>query len=137
MIDDIGGHEIGIFAGEPVAAEGHHSLRHIERDDVAAAEPGRRDGGNRLEVVLGRQLGEGAVDQFASRLGIDVADDRDRQIVARKDAAHIIAQVGDADARHGFECALGVAAIGMVREGRLPPVVAADVVRIGGVAAQA
>ena len=49
--------------------------------------------GDRLEIVLGRQAAEHAVDQRAGGLGVDVADDRDRQLVAREHAAHIVAQV--------------------------------------------
>ena len=136
VIDDIAGHEIGIVAGEALPAEVDHRLRHVEIDHDAAAEPARRGVGDRLEVVLRRQAGEGAVDQRAGGLGVDVADDRDRQLVAREGAAHIVAQVVGGDARHRFQRALALAAVRMAGERGLPPAAAGETVGIGGVAPQ-
>ena len=136
MVDDIGGHEIGIVARDALAAEGDHRLRHVDIDDDAAAEPARTHRGDSLEIVFGRQAGEGAIDQFAGGHGIDVADDRNGQLVAREHAPHIVAQVGDGHARHRLQRALALTAVRMTGKRGLPPAAAGEVVRIGGIAAQ-
>jgi hypothetical protein len=38
VVDDVGGHEIRIFARDAGAAERHHRLRHVELDDDATSE---------------------------------------------------------------------------------------------------
>src|SRR5207245_9984905 len=50
VVDDIGGHEIGIAAGNARPAEIHHCLRHVEIDDDAAAQSLRYDWRERLEL---------------------------------------------------------------------------------------
>src|SRR5258708_6922305 len=60
VIDDIGGHEIGIAAGYSRPAEIHYRLRHLELADDPAAQllrDGRRD---RLELGLGPPRAAGA-----------------------------------------------------------------------------
>jgi len=75
----------------------HHRLRHIEMDDDAAAEPLRDDRGDRLELGLGRQRTEGAIEERAGGLGIDVADDGDLDVVARQRAPGIGLEIIDGD----------------------------------------
>ena len=70
-------------------AELHHRLRHVERDDDAAAQALRNDRRDRREVGFRRQRAEGAVDELAGGLGVDVADDGDLDIVARERATGI------------------------------------------------
>jgi len=62
-------------------------LRHIEMDDDPAAQLLRDDRRDRLELGLGRQRAEGAVDELSGGRRIDVADDGDLEIVARERCA--------------------------------------------------
>ncbi len=94
-------------------------------------------GRHRLEVVFHGQPGEGAVDQLAGGFGVDVADDRNGELVAREHATHVVAQIGGGDARHRFQRALAFAAIGVAGKGGAPPTAAGETVRIGGIAPQA
>jgi len=61
------------------AAERHHGLRHVERNEGALRRFGRLDIGHRGEAGLGRQCAERAVEQFAERGRVDIADHRDPQ----------------------------------------------------------
>ena len=105
-------------------------------NDDAAAESWRGRLGHRLEIVLRRQRGEGAVDQLAGGRGVDVADDGNRQPVAREYAGNIVAHVGGGDARHRLQRAAALEAVGVTGKGGRPPVAAGDVVGAGGGAAQ-
>src|SRR5258707_4129558 len=128
VIDDIGGHEIGIAAGYSRPAEIHYRLRHIEMDDDPAAQLLRDDRRDRLELGLGRQRAEGAVDKLSGGRRLHVAHGGDLWIVARERAPGGGSQVVDGDLGHGFERAVHRLAVGMVGEGRCPPVAARHVV---------
>ena len=52
----------GILARDSRSAEIHHRLRHVEFDDDAAAEPLRRDVGDRRQFGFRRQRAEHAVE---------------------------------------------------------------------------
>jgi hypothetical protein len=54
VVDDIGGHEIRIVPANTGAAERHHGLRHVERDEGALRRLGGLDFGNRRQTGLGR-----------------------------------------------------------------------------------
>ncbi len=68
--------------------------------------------------------------------GVDVADDRHLERVARQHPAHIGLQVVDGDVRNRFERAVDRPAVGMIGEGRRPPLAARHVVRAHGLAPQ-
>jgi hypothetical protein len=100
MVHDIGGHELRIAARHPWPTERHHGLRNIDIDHDPPPEPARRGIRDWLEIVLCRQAAEGAINQFAGRFLIDVADDRDFQLVTGEDATHVVAQIIDRNPRH-------------------------------------
>ncbi len=112
-IDDIAGHEIRIVARQTLTTEGDDRLRHVEIDNDATAEPGRFYICDRLQVILGRQLGESTINQFARGFSVDVADDRHRQFVTCENAAHIIAQIVGGDGRDRLQRAPGLASVRM------------------------
>ena len=95
------------------------------------------DVGDRRQAGLGRQSAEGLVQQFAERVGIDIADHRDPQRVLGDHAADIVLQVGDVDLRHAVQRAVGLPAIGMIAEGDFEELAAGQRGRVGGVAPQA
>ncbi len=102
VVDDVGGHEVRIAAGDAATAEHHRGLRHVEIDHDAAAQPLHFDVGDRRQVGLRGQASERAIDKPAGGGRIDVADDAELQRVARKHAAHIAAHVVDGDRRRRF-----------------------------------
>ena len=137
MVDDIAGHEIGIAARQPDAAEGDHRLRHVEIDHDAAAQPARGGVGDGHPPGFGRQRAEGGVDEAGHALGVDVADHADLEVLARQDAPGIALEIVDGDAGHRFERADHRPPIGMAGEGRLPPDLAGDVIGARALALQA
>src|SRR5262249_58754866 len=90
-----GGEETRLAARDPGPAELHHRLRHVERNDDTAPQPLRNHRRDRREVGFRRQRGESAIDELAGGLGVDVADDGDLEVVARKRTAGITSPGGD------------------------------------------
>ena len=118
----------------PLPAESDDGLRHVDIDHDAPTETARGRIRDRLEIVFRGQSAECTVDQHAGRFGIDVADDRHFQLVAREHATHIFAHVRGGDTRHRFKGALAFTAVGVIGKSRLPPTTAGEIVRIGGIA---
>ena len=99
MVDDIGCHEIGIASADPGTTEVHGGLRHIELDHDAPAKPlrdGRRD---RLEHRFGGEPTKSAIEQLSGGFSIDVADQSDLEIAARKHTAGVGSEIINGDMR--------------------------------------
>ena len=128
--------KFGIVAPDAGAAERHHGLRHVERNERALRRLGGLDVGDRRQAGFGRQAAEGLVEQLAERVGIDVADHRDLQRILGQHAADVVLQIGDVDLRHAFQRAVGRPAIGMVAKGHFQELAAGQRRRVGGVALQ-
>ena len=126
----------GSLRAMPGPPKRHRGLRNVEIDHDAAAEPLRRDARDRQQLGLGRQRAEGVVDEPAGGRGIDVADHRDLERIAREHALDVAAKIVGGDVRHRLERAVHLARIGMAREGRVPPGAAGDIVRRRGRALQ-
>src|SRR4029079_11747286 len=120
MVHDICGHELRIAARDARPAERHYRLRDIHVDHDPPPEPARRGIRDSLEIVLCRQAAKGAIDEFAGRFLVDVADDRDFHLVTREDATHIVAQIIDRDPRHRLQSALCLTPVRMTGKRRLP-----------------
>ncbi len=129
VIDEIGGHEIGILARDAGTAEIDHRLRHVERDIDAAAEPLRRGVLDRHQIRLFRQRAEHAIEERLQGLGVDVADDGDFQIRPRQHLMRIGFEIVDGDGLQRFLRAVDRPAIGMALERGLPPALAGDIAR--------
>ena len=136
MIYDIGGHEIGIVALEAGAAEHHHGLRYIERNERTLRRFGGVDVGHRRKAGFGRQSAERLIEQFAERGRVDIADHGNLQCVLGQYAADIVPEIGDVDFRHAFQGAIGLPPIGMVAKGDFQELAAGKRCRIGSVAPQ-
>ena len=101
-------------------------MRDVEVDYDALAETLRRCGRHRLQLCLGRQCAEHAVEHDAHVRRIDVAHDRDFEAVARKCTPDIILEVIGCDQRQRFKRAADIAAVRMVRERDFPPASGSD-----------
>ena len=113
------------------AAERHHGLRHVERNEGALRRPGGFDLGDRRQASLGGQGAEGLVEQLAERGRIDIADHGNPQRILRQHAADVILHDGGIDRRHALQRAVGLAGIGMVAEGDLQKLAAGQRRRVG------
>ena len=68
-------------------AELRHRLRHVHLDDLAGRAERRIGVGDRRKRRIGGKRAEHMIERAAERCRIDVADHRDHELVAGKDAA--------------------------------------------------
>src|SRR5262249_58848947 len=94
------------------------------------SESSRRRISDRFEIILCRQGPEDAIDEFAGRFLIDVADNGHLQLVSREDASHIVAHVIARYFRHRIERALPLAPVSLARKGGLPPAAASGLIGV-------
>ncbi len=103
VVDDVGGKEIRIVTRDAGPAEIDHRLRHVEIDIDAPPEPLRHCRRDRRQLCLRRQRAEHAVEHGLCGVGVDVADDRDLEVVARQHPMLVSLQIVDGDCRHRFQ----------------------------------
>ena len=98
-----------------------HRLRHVHLDDLAGRPERRLDVGDRRQLRALRQRAEHMIERAAERLGIDVADHGDRELVAGKHAPQIAMQIVAGDGGDGGLGALDRASIRVIAEGETIP----------------